>query len=137
MTCKRCISSLPILFLAALVGCQGSSPPPLPATHAVSGTVVYKNGGPVVGRIKFQPVGGSSYLAEGILGKDGRFTLSTLRPGGEERIDGAPAGEYTVSVIPVMLKPVVSGGRPDIQLPDRVHVHEGENNFSFEISRKP
>ena len=27
-------------------------------------------------------------------------------------------------------------GRPDIQLPERVQVKEGENTFSFEISRK-
>jgi hypothetical protein len=103
----------------------------------VTGSVVYKSGGPVVGRIKFLPVGESPYRGEAFLGKDGKFTLSTVRADSDEQTPGIPAGEYKVSIIPITPNGVPTSGRPDIQLPDPVHVREGENTFTFEINRKP
>jgi hypothetical protein len=126
-----------VFFVVLVGGCSGPAAPSFPPLHPATGTVVYKGGGPVVGRVKFLPVGQTSYLAEGILGKDGKFSLSTLQPGGEERTPGVPVGEYTVTVIPVTLKPIPTAGRPDIQLSEPVQVKEGENTFKFEISRKP
>jgi hypothetical protein len=129
IACVACIS------LMMLGGCE-KAPPPLPATHPVTGTVVYKGGGPVVGRIKFRPVNDAPFRAEAIIEKDGKFSLATGRVGSEDRVPGVPAGEYSVTVIPVGLAPNPTAGRPDIQLPDHVQVKEGDNTFTFEISRK-
>jgi hypothetical protein len=123
-------------IVAGAIGCQRAATS-LPALQQASGTVVYKGGGPVSGRIKFTPVDGSSYRGEAILGKDGKFTIATVRPDSDERTPGVPAGDYKVSVIPITPNVIPGSGRPDIQLPDPVHVQEGENTFHFEVPRKP
>jgi hypothetical protein len=119
------------VVVIALCGCQQPAPPAATA-HPAAGSVVYRGGGgPVTGRIKFRPVGDSSYFADGTVGKDGKFSLSTRRVGSEEATPGIPAGHYRVSVTPI------SGATrpPPIELPDVVTVHEGENTFSFEIAK--
>jgi hypothetical protein len=81
---------LPVV--AALLGtsCSGGLNP-------VEGTVLY-NGQPARGAVvAFHPKDDNSLTARrptGVVGNDGTFTLSTLKPG-----DGAAAGEYVVTVI--------------------------------------
>lgn len=119
-------------------GCRRAAPA-LSPVYPATGTVVYKNGGPVVGRISFRPVeSGATHRAGGIMGRDGKFSLSTVRPGtAEEPVPGVPAGDYMVTVIPVSANPVPSSGRPDIRLPEHVQIQAGENVFKFELDRKP
>lgn len=128
-----------ILIMAVVIGAAGcqKATPSLPALHPASGTVVYKGGGPVVGRIKFLSMSESSYWGESFLGKDGKFSIATIRADGDERLPGIPAGDYKVSIIPITPNVIPASGRPDIQLPGPVHVQEGENAFHFEVPRKP
>ncbi|MCS7271466.1 MAG: hypothetical protein NZ703_10300 [Gemmataceae bacterium] len=86
------------LFLTMTVGLAGLNCSPQlrsPQTVPVSGTVLVK-GKPLAGvRITFHPVteaAATPFTPAGLTGPDGRFTLSTARPG-----DGAPPGEYKVT----------------------------------------
>jgi hypothetical protein len=83
-----------LLPLLALLGCSGgaSKDTNLPKTYPVSGTIT-RNGAPVAdASVLFQLVGGSR-SATGMTDASGKYTLSTFTSN-----DGAPAGEYKVSV---------------------------------------
>jgi hypothetical protein len=114
----------------ALIGCQRTAAPSR-TVYPATGVVTYKNGGPVTGRIKFRPVGNSSYLADGMVGTDGKFSLSTRYVGSEEAVPGIPAGRHLVTVVPM----VGANRRPPVELPDPVEVQASENTFAFEIAR--
>ena len=76
--------------LLAQTGCGEKSTSPVPL-KTVTGTVTF-NGSPLPqGTITFMPVAGSTSATGEI--KDGKYTLSTFKPG-----DGAPAGDYKVAV---------------------------------------
>ena len=76
--------------LFGLVGCSRSDGLP---TYPVAGTVRV-NGQPAASAlVTFHPLGGQSSKPSGRVGDDGTFALTT-REGG----DGAPAGEYRVTV---------------------------------------
>jgi hypothetical protein len=82
-------------LLLGIVGCGQS------ASHVpVTGTVKFSDGSVPKGdiaTITFQPAGGGGGRgtkgADGTIGEDGSFSLSTLRPG-----DGALPGDYQVTV---------------------------------------
>jgi hypothetical protein len=77
--------------LFGLVGCSRSDGLP---TYPVAGTVRV-NGQPAASAlVTFHPLGGQSSKPSGRVGDDGTFALTT-REGG----DGAPAGEYRVTVV--------------------------------------
>jgi hypothetical protein len=77
--------------LLALTGCGGSGHPP---TVAVSGTVTFQGEPLTNGTVRFVPVDPQTGRpAEGIIGPDGKFTLSTFSPG-----DGVLAGDYGISI---------------------------------------
>jgi hypothetical protein len=80
-----------ILVAVAGGGCSGSR---LPATIPVRGVVTI-NGRPLAGgTVMFTPaVTGNGRVAQGVIGKDGAFTLSSFRPD-----DGVIAGVYAVAV---------------------------------------
>jgi len=66
----------------------------LRATHAVRG-VVYYDGTPLPhAQVVFHPADSKAPRADALSDVDGTFTLSTYTPG-----DGAPAGEYDVTVV--------------------------------------
>jgi hypothetical protein len=124
----RLLLILTCVALAVEGGCQ-KPPAELPPLYPATGTASFKNGGPVIGRIKFQPVDNSSFSADGLVGKDGKFSLSTQRRGSDERSPGVPAGTYHVTIN-------ATATRPTVRLPDPVQVQEGENKFAFQIDRK-
>ena len=72
-----------------LGGCGGESGPPL---HRVTGTVLYDDQ-PVEGAVVAFRGDQALQLATGTTDDQGRFTLTTRRPG-----DGAVAGRHTVTV---------------------------------------
>lgn len=83
-----------LLFaLAPLAGC-GQSAPPAVAVYPVEGQLIVSGVPAGSAQVAFHPVGdGSAAISVGLTGPDGRFRLTT-------RIthDGAPAGEYAVTV---------------------------------------
>ena len=86
--------AIPVL-LAALVGCGGKYP--------VRGSVTYDDGTPLTkGLVIFERVGGGPPItARGEIQPDGRYELSTDKPG-----DGVPAGKYRVLLNPLDLSDV-------------------------------
>lgn len=76
------------LLSVACLGCGGGGP----VTHPVTGTVTY-HGQPVVGaQVMFTSDAGRA--AEGTTDAEGKFTLTTFKPG-----DGALAGVHHVTVV--------------------------------------
>jgi hypothetical protein len=80
-------TALPALAFA-LAGCG-----PTPPAFRVTGTVTYQGQRLTTGAVAFHNLDGASPLAKGEIRPDGTFELTTHRPG-----DGAPAGEYKVTV---------------------------------------
>jgi len=90
---RDCRSGMLCLGLVILLGCG----PDRIKVYPVNGKVLYK-GKPAAGaRIIFHPQGGSDKMMQerpvGFAGDDGVFQLTTFDSG-----DGAPAGEYIVTV---------------------------------------
>lgn len=80
-------------------GCQPGEPRRL-ATVPAEGKVLYKGKPPVGARVVLLPVADESPDAvkpSGTVGDDGTFRLSTY-PTADGRPDGAPPGEYRVSI---------------------------------------
>lgn len=73
--------------LLACVGCGQN----LPSTAPVSGRVTYQGKPVVKGNIMFRPEHGRA--AGGVIGPDGRYTLTTFDPG-----DGATLGPHRVTI---------------------------------------
>jgi len=69
-----------------------------PRMYPVRGTVTLEDGTPLAkGLVIFERVdGGPPLTARGDIGPDGRYELSTEKPG-----DGVPAGRYRVSINPL------------------------------------
>jgi len=85
------IHGLLLASLTVWAGCGGEAG--LDGTTAVSGVVTYK-GQPVEGaNISFSPTGGTGRAASALTDAEGRFQLTTLKPG-----DGALPGSYQVAV---------------------------------------
>jgi hypothetical protein len=121
---------LALTGLFAGLGC-GSSSSTLPQTYPVTGTVKYQGDGPAVGAAVQFATMEPSIAVSGEVGPDGAFTLFTVK--GSERISGAPAGRYMVSVQP----PIGADHRPvaAITLPDTYFVEQKENQFAIEIGK--
>jgi len=84
--------------LASLAGC-GKSPDPLPQTQPVKGKVVYPGGDPVAGAsVRFQSKSDITVTVSATTADDGTFSLRTMRDG--LTADGAPEGQYRVTVTP-------------------------------------
>jgi hypothetical protein len=85
--------------LLAVLGCGGSDGP---ATHPVTGKVVFKGSGDlrrlVGGHVYFESVGEPKVTAAGEIEAGGAFTLGSYLDGKDRA--GVPPGEYRVSVKP-------------------------------------
>jgi hypothetical protein len=122
-----------LMVLLSLVGCgSGGRDPSQKETVPTSGTVRLATGGvPKGAQVLFHPVAddGKGVKAQGTVGDDGSFVLTTYRTG-----DGAPEGEYAVTV--VWTEPAKSdGGRlgPDeseAAKPNKLHARYSQTATS-------
>jgi hypothetical protein len=130
MTIQRGLGGIVGMAMLVLASCSKPAEP-MPTTHPVTGTVVYKQGGPVPGRITFQPMTDLQLACNGPIADDGTFTVSTLRTSDQQRIDGVPEGEYRVTVFPQATDQFIIPK----ELPGKVTVKAGENRFDFKIEK--
>lgn len=88
------------LAIAILSGCGGGAASgPKIETFPVKGTVVGTDGKPIGGgRILLRSVPGGEYAPSGEVDNEGEFTLATVI--NEKKVTGAPAGEYSVMIVP-------------------------------------
>jgi hypothetical protein len=90
-----------------LIGVAGCSKSAADGVYPVSGTVRY-NGRPVANaQVTFHPVNEANRKAVRPVGKvddQGRFALTSFKDG-----DGAPAGEYKVTVVWYLARPARAG----------------------------
>jgi hypothetical protein len=103
-----------------------------PGKYPVSGTVTLHDGTPLTkGLIIFERVdGGPPLTARGNVGPDGRYELSTEKPG-----DGVPTGRYQVSI-----NPLDTSDAPDEQkvLPfDVKYLNLKASGLEFEVKSGP
>jgi hypothetical protein len=117
---------LPLLFSACSKPVE-----PMPATQPVTGTVTYKQGGPVPGQITFQPMTDQQLLCNGPIDANGNFTLSTMRTSDQTRAEGVPEGEYKVTVFPQSTDQFIF---PQ-EIPGKVAIKAGVNRFDFKIDK--
>jgi hypothetical protein len=121
------------LLLGALssAGCQPAAPAvPDPVTHAVSGSVVGKDGRPVAGgAIQFRQVEDSNQTSLGEIKPDGAFSLRTVLADGR-KLDGAVAGTYQVTIFPPMDAPQ---GQPVVSCKQTYRVQAGENQLTIQL----
>lgn len=90
-----CLSLAWVVLTALAIGCSSELP-----TYPVEGQVVYSdNGQPVQGplMIWFESTTPPYQRSNGVIDKDGKFSLSTIREG-----SGSIAGEHRVRIDPVM-----------------------------------
>ncbi len=93
--------ALAALLLAGLSGCGGDL-----KTYSVPGKLAYQDGTAVPGAsiVLQTTVGDKVISARGMATPDGRFTLTTFKPG-----DGVVAGDHQVSISPL---PAPDGAKP-------------------------
>jgi hypothetical protein len=97
----------PLVLLMLAAGCTPAVV--LPKTYPASGSVVYKGGKPMTGgAVQFMSADDPLLRVMGTIGKDGSFTLSTVKD--TAKADGAPEGTYRVLVQP----PMVSDARDKV-----------------------
>ncbi len=122
-----------VVSLLMVLGCGKEKPKGRIEVFPVRGSVLYQ-GKPAVGsEIAFHPISESSAKAIcpcGTVDSDGHFTLSTYGGG-----DGAPAGEYTVTIIWPGLPPK---NMPDEPGADRLNGrYNNPNRPAWRIQIKP
>ena len=101
-----------------------------PATHAVTGGVVAKDGRPVVrGAIQFVGVGDTSFPSIGEIGSDGTFALRTNLADGRT-LAGAVSGTYRVTIFPPADAPLTE---PLISPPQPYRVTAGDNQLTIQL----
>lgn len=132
---RFCVGLLPFLLGG---GCGGPRDGKLPATHPVSGTVMYQ-GQPLRNvEVRFFPEG-SGNPALGNAGEDGKFLLTTYK-----RNDGAVAGLHVVTVQPIEVgvepgrdakgaNRVPAAYRERGRSPLKVEVEPGANTLELEL----
>jgi hypothetical protein len=80
----------------SIAGCSDANGFPSASKFEVKGQVLLRDGRPLEsGRVVFVPQEPPALYANGEIGPDGRFALSTLKPG-----DGAAPGRYKVRIEP-------------------------------------
>jgi hypothetical protein len=130
------------LAAGVLAGCGSgtSDQPAFPELLPVSG-VVNQGGKPVTGGdVRFTPEptrSGFMYTAE--VGADGRFTLQTVRTtdGKGERKPGAPAGQYKVVYVPVMVDQAAGTPEPaELRQPVTVDPKATDLKLDFPAPKK-
>lgn len=125
------LGGLGVSLLFAL-GCGSSAG--LPKTYPANGTVVYKGGQPMKGgSVQFTSTQDPGLQVIGAIGDDGTFALTTIRD--QARADGAPEGEYRVTVLPPLQGE--HKGLPPIMLPQTYKVGTTDNQFKIQLNVPP
>lgn len=104
------------LVLVAVVGC-GSESGRVPI-HPTKGTVTAADGAPAEGALVFlHPVtpNGGPNRPNGRVAADGSFTVTSYEPG-----DGAPAGDYDMTIVWPVPKPANDASDDSRAAPDRL-----------------
>jgi hypothetical protein len=128
-----------IVLLSAL-GC--SKKPTLPETFPVRGKAVFPDGQPVPGgAIRFESQSDATVVANGEIGRDGTFTVSTFKVG--VRAPGAIAGPHRVIVIfsdelsaAIPSRPgIPAGGALSVVLPKPFTIQPKDNEFTLTVPK--
>lgn len=122
------VSGFCALFVAvAFVGCSKDAPDP-PETFPVTGKVVDANQQPLRGgAIYFRRTDSTALEAISEIASDGGFSLYTMFDG--QRLEGAEAGEYQISVVPPS-----SGNMPGaVVLPETQNIQSQSNQLTIEL----
>ncbi|HEY2784687.1 MAG TPA: hypothetical protein VGJ05_06885 [Fimbriiglobus sp.] len=82
-----------VVVVLTVAGCQAPVPPHV-AVYPVEGQLLVSGVPAADAHITFHPLDGKGVPVTGRTGRDGSFTLTSFTPG-----DGAPAGEYSVTVV--------------------------------------
>jgi len=98
------------MIALAAVAIAGCSKPP--TTFKVVGAITYLGQPLTTGLVAFHHTDGKSPLVKGNIGSDGRFTLTTKRPG-----DGAAPGDYMITVTSMTPGHGIEGIDKDYQPP--------------------
>jgi hypothetical protein len=136
---QRCIGSI-LVVATCLTGCA-KAPAPLPKTYPVHGKVTYRDGAPVnAGMVQLQPEADTSVTTKGEIGRDGTYSLTTMRDG--LRAEGAVAGPNRVTVFPSDIVKGAAGaadhfapGLPSV-LPTPFNVQQRDNALNLTAERK-
>jgi hypothetical protein len=116
---------------SALAGCGGRDPSGWVHTYEVKGRVLLADGSPLtVGRVYFVPQVAPAVAAQGELGPDGSFALTTYKPG-----DGAAPGQYKVRVEPTPAG--TSAFAPKARLPKVRRKYTDEDLSGLAVAIKP
>ncbi len=111
---------MPYLIVTFATGCGAEGPPatPAPTLHAAIGRVVNSDGSPCPGgMIQLIAVENPERTTMGQINENGTFTLQTMHDG--QMVDGAIAGEHTVTIIPLM------GDQTQTEIPEPIVLKEG------------
>jgi hypothetical protein len=128
------------MVLLSAVGC--TKRPTLPETYPVHGKAVFPGGEPVPGGvIKFESQSDGAVVANGEIGGDGTFTVSTFKVG--VRAPGAIAGPHRVIVIfsddfsgGIPSRPgIPSGGALSVVLPDLCTIQPEDNKLTLTVPK--
>lgn len=129
-----------ILFAFCLGCSQPADQPKFPDLQPVQGTVT--RGGIAItggGAIVFSPdPDAGEFLVNSEVGKDGTFSLSTVRTTDKkgERKVGAPAGVYKVTFNPPLGDQAAGSVQKPVDLPKPVTISTGENVIAIELPTK-
>jgi hypothetical protein len=128
-----------ILALFAVAGCKEAKLD-VPETYPVTGTVLDRAGKPLAdAHVQLRPASGADNLLiiNGVSGADGAFTLRTLHMNDAAQKtarDGAPPGEYRVTIMPKVEYDQLKGPPPTVTAkPQTIKVEPKENTFKFEV----
>jgi hypothetical protein len=122
------------LLLLAALGCGGGEGYVMPQLHPAHGVVKYGGRPLPQAAVMFKPDKDDPNLTvRGDTDEQGRFELFTLVVHGNLKRSGAPAGIYTVSIIPRMDES--QRGLPPTQLAKKYRVRAGDNDFEIDVEK--
>jgi hypothetical protein len=124
--CRAGTAALVVAGALLAAGCPSAPHAVLPKTYPAKGKVVYKDNKPMSGgMVQFRSEAAAAFTITGEVQQDGTFRLTTMEVQGT-KADGAPEGQYEVTVMPLM-NPDQSGGVP-VTLPKPYTIKPGEGN---------
>ena len=122
---------VPLIALTVAAGCE----PPKPKTAPVSGVASYKGKPLPRGEVVFVSQAGGP-TATGPIGPDGKYTLTTFKPG-----DGAVLGPHKVMVMafdeePKAKNPDLAGSHPNTMIPEKYNDYN-KSGLTADVKAEP